>query len=269
MKLKLVRLLVVFDLESTGLEIASDSIIQIAYVKVFPNGEEQRGSILVNPMKHIPQAVSELTGISDADVADKPTFKQLATTVHDIFAGCDLAGFNSNHFDIPLLVEEFLRAGVGLDLSNVNLIDARGIFCRMEQRNLSAAYEFYCGRKMADDFEAHRADQDAEATYRVLKSQLEMYSSERQQDPSRVLPDTPDKLAEFSSNNNNIDFAGRFVLNDGVETFNFGKYKGKGVIDVLHRDPSYYNWMMTGNFTLDTKQCLQRIYIKMKSAKRG
>lgn len=261
--LSLKRPLVVFDLESTGLDIASDYIIQVAYVKLLTDGSEQRGNFLLKPMKLIPQQVTELTGITNADVADKPTFREKINEIREIFEGCDLAGFNSNHYDVPLLVEEFLRAGENLDLSRVNLIDARGIFCKMEQRNLAAAYEFYCGRKMADDFEAHRADQDAEATYRVLKGELEMYSAAKQTDPARVLPDTMDGIAEFTKQNENIDFAGRFVMVDGVETFNFGKYKGKPVGDILvHRDPSYFQWMMNGSFTLDTKQWLQRIYLK-------
>lgn len=264
LRLKLVRPLVVFDLETTGLDIAVDSIIQVAYVKVYPDGREQRDSMLINPGKPIPAVVTELTGISDVDVVDKPTFRQLVAQLFDIFDGCDLAGFNSNHFDVPLLVEEFLRVGKVLDLSNVNLIDTRGIFCKMEQRNLAAAYEFYCGHKMEDDFEAHRADQDAEATYRVLIGELAMYSPERQTDEKRVLSDDPKTLAEFVKNNDNIDFAGRFIMQDGCEVINFGKYKGQKVTDVLRRDPSYYQWMMNGSFTLDTKQCLQRIYLKMR-----
>lgn len=263
--ISLKRPLVVFDLESTGLDIATDCIIQVAYVKLLTDGSEQRGNFLVKPMKLIPQQVTELTGISNADVANQPTFREQIDTFRDIFEGADLAGFNSNHFDVPLLVEEFLRAGEHLDLSGVNLIDARGIFCKMEQRNLAAAYEFYCGHKMADDFEAHRADQDAEATYRVLKGQIEMYSAERQSDPARVLPTSMDGIAEFTRQGENIDFAGRFVMVDGVETFNFGKYKGKPVGDILvRRDPSYFQWMMNGSFTLDTKQWLQRIYYKYR-----
>lgn len=267
-RLKLVRPLVVFDLETTGLDIAVDSIIQVAYVKILVDGTEQRDSFLINPSKPIPQAVTQLTGISDADVVGKPTFRQLVAKLYDIFDGCDLAGFNSNHFDVPMLVEEFLRVGKVLDLSGVNLIDTRGIFCKMEQRNLAAAYEFYCGHKMADDFEAHRADQDAEATYRVLAGELEMYSSERQSDPTRVIPDDPKALAEFVKNNDNVDFAGRFIMQNGAEVINFGKYKGQKVTDVLRREPSYYQWMMNGSFTLDTKQCLQRIYLRMRSTRK-
>lgn len=263
--MNLTRPLVVFDLESTGLEIATDSIIQVAYVKVMTDGTESRDSILINPCKPISKQITELTGISDADVADKPTFKDLSSDLLDIFSGCDLAGFNSNHFDVPLLVEEFLRAGKCLDLSQVNLIDARAIFCKMEQRNLSAAYEFYCGRKMDDDFRAHRADQDAEATYRVLKGELEMYSDKHQTDTERILPQTFNEIAKLTNNNNNIDFAGRFVMTDGVPTFNFGKYKGKPMADILlYRDRNYYFWMMESNFSLDTKQWLQRIYMQLK-----
>ena len=279
MKLNLQKPLVVFDLETTGLDLVKDRIIQISYIKVYPDGKEERGDELINPERPIPQLVTELTGISDDDVKDKPTFKELAQTIADKFTGCDFAGFNSNHFDIPLLAEEFLRAGIDFDFSKCRLIDACNIFRKMERRNLAAAYKFYCGRKMEEDFEAHRADQDTEATYRVLMGQLDKYAPGANEDEEKVLENDMDKLAEFSKTNNNIDFAGRIVWGelkdrngktvldkDGnpqmVEVFNFGKHKGLPVADVLRMDPGYYSWILAGDFTYNTKQVLTRIRLR-------
>lgn len=279
MKLNLQKPLVVFDLETTGLDLVKDRIIQISYIKVYPDGKEERGDELINPERPIPQLVTELTGISDDDVKDKPTFKVLAQTIADKFTGCDFAGFNSNHFDVPLLAEEFLRAGIDFDFSKCRLIDACNIFRKMERRNLAAAYKFYCGRKMEEDFEAHRADQDTEATYRVLMGQLDKYAPGANEDEEKVLENDMDKLAEFSKTNNNIDFAGRIVWGelkdrngktvldkDGnpqmVEVFNFGKHKGLPVADVLRMDPGYYSWILAGDFTYNTKQVLTRIRLR-------
>ena len=279
MKLNLQNPLVVFDLETTGLDLVKDRIIQISYIKVYPDGKEERGDELINPERPIPQLVTELTGISDDDVKDKPTFKELAQTIADKFTGCDFAGFNSNHFDVPLLAEEFLRAGIDFDFSKCRLIDACNIFRKMERRNLAAAYKFYCGRKMEEDFEAHRADQDTEATYRVLMGQLDKYAPGANEDEEKVLENDMDKLAEFSKTNNNIDFAGRIVWGelkdrngktvldkDGnpqmVEVFNFGKHKGLPVADVLRMDPGYYSWILAGDFTYNTKQVLTRIRLR-------
>ena len=279
MKLNLQKPLVVFDLETTGLDLVKDRIIQISYIKVYPDGKEERGDELINPERPIPQLVTELTGISDDDVKDKPTFKELAQTIADKFTGCDFAGFNSNHFDVPLLAEEFLRAGIDFDFSKCRLIDACNIFRKMERRNLAAAYKFYCGRKMEEDFEAHRADQDTEATYRVLMGQLDKYAPGANEDEEKVLENDMDKLAEFSKTNNNIDFAGRIVWGelkdrngktvldkDGnpqmVEVFNFGKHKGLPVADVLRMDPGYYSWILNGDFTYNTKQVLTRIRLR-------
>ena len=279
MKLNLQKPLVVFDLETTGLDLVKDRIIQISYIKVYPNGNEERGDELINPERPIPQLITELTGISDDDVKDKPTFKELAQTIADKFTGCDFAGFNSNHFDVPLLAEEFLRAGIDFDFSKCRLIDACNIFRKMERRNLAAAYKFYCGRKMEEDFEAHRADQDTEATYRVLMGQLDKYAPGANEDEEKVLENDMDKLAEFSKTNNNIDFAGRIVWGelkdrngktvldkDGnpqmVEVFNFGKHKGLPVADVLRMDPGYYSWILAGDFTYNTKQVLTRIRLR-------
>ena len=279
MKLNLQKPLVVFDLETTGLDLVKDRIIQISYIKVYPDGKEERGDELINPERPIPQLVTELTGISDDDVKDKPTFKELAQTIADKFTGCDFAGFNSNHFDVPLLAEEFLRAGIDFDFSKCRLIDACNIFRKMERRNLAAAYKFYCGRKMEEDFEAHRADQDTEATYRVLMGQLDKYAPGANEDEEKVLENDMDKLAEISKTNNNIDFAGRIVWGelkdrngktvldkDGnpqmVEVFNFGKHKGLPVADVLRMDPGYYSWILAGDFTYNTKQVLTRIRLR-------
>ena len=280
MKLNLTKPLVIFDLETTGLDIVKARIIQLSYIKVHPDGREERGDMLLNPEMPIPQFVTELTGISNEDVKDKPTFKQVAAQLANLFGGSDLGGFNSNGYDIPLLAEEFLRADIDFDFSKCRMIDAMNIFRKMERRNLAAAYKFYCGRKMEDDFEAHRADQDTEATYRVLMGELDKYAPGANPDePEKVLENNMDCLHEFSKMNNNVDFAGRIVWTemkdasgkpvvdkDGkpvmVETFNFGKYKGMPVADVLYRDPGYYGWMLNGDFTYNTKQVLTRIRLR-------
>ena len=276
MKLNLTKPLVIFDLETTGLDLVKDRIIQISYIKVYPDGKEERGNELINPEKHIEPIITQLTGISDEDVKDKPTFKQLAQRLSDAFAGSDFAGFNSNNFDIPLLAEEFLRAGIDFDFSKCKLIDACSIFRKMERRNLASAYKFYCGRKMEEDFEAHRADQDTEATYRVLMGQLDKYAPGANEDPEKVLENNMQALADFSKMNKNVDFAGRIVWGevkdaDGkpvldekgepklIEVFNFGKYKGMPVVEALKRDPGYYGWILQGDFTYNTKQVLTRI----------
>ena len=214
MKLNLTKPLIVFDLETTGLDLVNDRIIQISYIKVYPDGREERENIFINPGKPIPTEVTLLTGISDEDVANAPTFKQKAKELSEKFAGCDFAGFNSNRFDVPMLAEEFLRAGVDFDFSKCRLIDAQNIYHKMERRNLAAAYKFYCGRKMEDDFEAHRADQDTEATWRVLQGELDMYAPGKQEEAERSLNNDMDELAEFSKMNDFVDFAGRMVWRD-------------------------------------------------------
>ena len=261
MKLNLKKPLVVFDLETTGLDIVNDRIIQLSFIKVCPD------------------MVSALTGIDDEKVKDAPSFKQLSATLAEKFKGCDFAGFNSNRFDVPMLAEEFLRAGIDFDFSKCRLIDAQTIFHKMEKRNLAAAYEFYCGRKMDEDFEAHRADQDTEATYRVLLGQLDMYSADKQSEAERILPNDMDYLADFSKQNDNVDFAGRIVWGpvkdkdgnplldkDGQpqvqEVFNFGKYKDMPVAEVLKKDPGYYSWMLAAEFSNNTKQVLTRIRLR-------
>lgn len=282
MRLNLTKPLIVFDLETTGLDLVKDRIIQISYIKVSPgdkDGDEERKSFFVNPEKPIPNDVQQLTGITDDTVKDAPTFKQIAKNLAATFTGCDFAGYNSNHFDVPMLAEEFLKAGVDFDFSHSRLIDAQTIFFRHEPRNLSAAYRFFTGRKMEDDFQAHRADEDTEATYRVLQGQLDKYEPGKVEDQSQALINDMDVLAEESRQNNNVDFAGRMVWepmkgSDGKtlldktgkprlqEVFNFGKYKGWAVADVLRRDPGYYNWMQSAEFTLNTKQVLTRIRLR-------
>ena len=260
MKLNLTKPLIVFDLETTGLDLVNDRIIQISFIKVHPDGKEERENIFINPEKPIPAEVTLLTGISDADVADAPTF-------------------NSNRFDVPMLAEEFLRAGVDFDFSKCRLIDAQNIYHKMERRNLAAAYKFYCGRKMEDDFEAHKADQDTEATWRVLQGELDMYAPGNQEEEDRVLNNDMDELAEFSRMNDFVDFAGRIIWRDMTdkdgnqlldatgkprrhEVFNFGKYKGWDVAEVLRKDPGYYSWMLASDFTYNTKQVLTRIRLR-------
>ncbi|MBP5338838.1 MAG: 3'-5' exonuclease [Prevotella sp.] len=284
MKLNLTKPLVVFDLETTGLDLVKDRIIQLSYIKVMPDGTEERGNYLINPECDIKPEITKLTGISNETVSDQPTFKQLAKTLADKFQGCDFAGFNSNHFDIPLLAEEFLRAGIDFDFSRCRLIDAQTIFHKMEKRNLAAAYKFYVGHRMDDDFEAHRADEDTEATYRVLQAELDFYTEEHQrelgEDPEgRTLKNDMDYLNEFSKVNQNVDFAGRIVWGEAkdikgnvivgedgkpimTEYFNFGKHKGKTVTDVLRFDPGYYAWILGGDFTYNTKQVLTRIRLR-------
>ena len=277
MKLNLTKPLVVFDLETTGLDLVKARIIQISYIKVYPDGKEERENKLINPEEPIPPFITQLTGVTDDDVKDQPTFKEIAPKLAETFNGCDFAGFNSNGYDIPLLAEEFLRAGVDFDFSKCRMIDAMNIFRKMERRNLASAYKFYCGRKMEDDFEAHRADQDTEATYRVLMGELDKYAPGADPDePEKVLENNMDFLHEFSKMNKNVDFAGRIVWAevkdaqgqpvldaDGkpkmIETFNFGKYKGMPVVDALQRDPGYYGWILGGDFTYNTKQVLTRI----------
>ena len=266
MKLNLTKPLVIFDLETTGLDMVKDRVIQLSYIKVYPDGREERGNELINPEKNIDDIITQLTGITNEDVKDKPTFKQIAKKMEAVFSGSDIAGFNSNFFDVPLLAEEFLRAGIDFDFSKCRLIDACTIFKKMERRNLASAYRFYCGRKMEEDFEAHRADQDTEATYRVLMGELDKYAPGANEDPEKVLENDMQALADFSKQNDNVDFAGRIVWADvngkRTEVFNFGKHKGLPVADVLRMDPGYYSWILAGDFTYNTKQVLTRIRLR-------
>ena len=252
MKLNLKNPLVFFDLETTGTNINSDRIVEICYLKVYPNGNEESKTMRINPEMHIPEASSAIHGIYDADVADCPTFKDVAKNIANDIEGCDLAGFNSNRFDIPLLAEEFLRVGVDIDMMKRKFIDVQVIFHKLEQRTLSAAYKFYCDKNLED---AHTAEADTRATYEVLKAQLDRYPD--------VLENDMKFLADYSSYNKNVDFAGRSVYNEqGVEVFNFGKYKGMPVAEILKKDIGYFGWLMQGDFTLNTKNVLTKIRLR-------
>jgi len=252
MKLNLKNPLIFFDLETTGTDTAKDRIVEISYLKVHPNGKEEVKTKRINPGIPIPPSAIAIHGISDDDVKDCSTFRQIAKSLADQIEGCDLAGFNSSRFDIPLLVEEFLRAGVDIDFSKRKMIDVQVIFHRKEPRTLEAAYKFYCDSDLTD---AHSAEADTKATYEVLKAQLDKYPD---------LENDMEKLAkEFSAYNNNVDLAGRIVLNDnGVEVFNFGKHKGKPVAEVLKNEPSFYAWIMDADFPLNTKQVLTKIKLR-------
>ena len=255
MKLNLVKPIIFFDLETTGTDISKDRIVEICYIKVYPDGREVEYTKRINPEMHIPEGASAVHGIYDADVKDCPTFKEVAREIANEFEGCDVAGFNSNRFDLPLLAEEFLRAQVDIDLSRLRAVDVQVLYHKREPRTLSAAYKFYCGENLED---AHSALADTRATYNVLKAQLEHYDD---------MPNDIEALSKESSFTNNVDFAGRIVYDEnGREVFNFGKYKGMPVDAVLDRDPGYYGWMMNGDFTLNTKQVLTRI--KLRGIKR-
>ena len=252
MKLNLKNPLVFFDLETTGTNINTDRIVEICYLKVFPNGNEVSKVMRINPEMHIPETSSAIHGIHDEDVADCPTFKQVAKDIANDIEGSDIAGFNSNRFDVSVLVEEFLRAGIDIDLSKRKFIDVQVIYHKLEQRTLSAAYKFYCGKNLED---AHTAEADTRATYEVLKAQLDRYPETLQNDINF--------LSDFSSFTRNVDFAGRIIYDDnGVEVFNFGKYKGIPVAEVLKRDMGYYGWIMNGDFTLNTKNVLTKIRLR-------
>lgn len=256
MELKLKKPIVFFDLETTGTSVINDRIVQISYIKVMPSGQEFERNYYVNPEMHIPEESSAVHHIYDEDVADKPTFKQLAQTLANDFLGCDFGGFNSNRFDVPLLVEEMLRAGVNFDITKCKFIDVQNIFHKKEQRTLSAAYLFYCHKNLDD---AHSADADTRATYEVLKAQLDKYPD---------LENDVEFLHKFSQMNRNVDPMGCFVYNDkNVACFNFGKYKGRGIIDVLRDDPSYYAWMINGQFALSTKKILSQFKLSMMTGK--
>ena len=248
MRLNLKNPIIFFDLETTGINIASDRIVEISYLRVDVNGNETEKTFRVNPGIPIPEKATAIHGITDEDVKDAPAFNEVARILSREFEGCDLAGYNSVKFDIPLLAEEFLRAGVDIDLKRRKFIDVQIIFMKMEPRTLSAAYKFFTGKELT---EAHSAAADTQATYEVLQAQLDRYPN---------LENDVAKLAEFSAHNRNVDFAGRIVLNEeDEEVFNFGKYKGKPVRQVLEQDPGYYGWMMNGDFPLYTKKVLTSI----------
>ena len=248
MNLELTKPLAFFDLETTGLNIATDRIVEISIVKILPNGEKEVKTELINPTIPIAKESSEIHGITDEKVKNKPTFKALAKDLDEFIKGCDLAGFNSNRFDIPLLAEEFLRAGIAFSVADRKLVDVQNIFHKMEQRTLVAAYKFYCNKDLSN---AHSAEADTTATYEILEAQIEKYEG---------LNATTDFLSDFSQTTKNADLLGRFVYNDeNIVVFNFGKHKGKAVTEVLEKEPGYYGWMMNGDFPLYTKKVIKDI----------
>ncbi|MBQ5783586.1 MAG: 3'-5' exonuclease [Bacteroidales bacterium] len=254
MQLNLKRPIVFFDIESTGLNVATDRIVELCVVKVLPNGDTEIKTRRVNPTIPISPEAQAVHGISNDDVKDCPTFKSIAKSLANYLEGCDFAGYNSLKFDIPMLAEEFLRADIDFDFRKKHLVDVQNIFHKMEQRTLSAAYKFYCEKELEN---AHSAEADTVATYEILKAQLDRYPQTLQNDVKM--------LAEFSTKSKMVDYAGRIVYNDkDVPVFNFGKHKGKPVTEVFASEPSYYSWMMNGDFTLDTKKILTDIRLKMK-----
>jgi len=251
MKLKLKNPLIFFDLETTGIDVVNDRIVEISYLKIHPDGREDVRTMRINPTIPIDPKATEIHGISDNDVKDAPKFKEVAQTLANTFEGCDIAGFNSNKFDLPLLAEEFLRSGIDFDLKKRKFIDVQVIFHKMEQRTLSAAYKFYCEKDLEN---AHSAEADARATYEILEAQLERYNE---------LENDVDVLSKFSAHNRNVDFVGRIVFDDkNVEVINFGKYKGVPVEEVLEKDPGYYGWIMNSDFPLYTKRVLTAIKLR-------
>lgn len=259
MELNLTKPIIFFDLETTGVNFQTDRIVEISYIKVYPNGAEESRTIRVNPERHIPEEATAIHHITDEDVASERPFKEIARELARTFTGCDIGGFNSNKFDLPLLMEEFIRAGVDdFDPTRCRLIDVQTIFHKMEQRTLVAAYKFYCGKDLT---EAHSANADTRATYEVLKAQLDRYPS---------LQNDMDFLAQFSTQRRNVDMAGRIVYDDkGREIFNFGKHKGKTVDQVFASDPNYCDWMQKSDFAANTKQVVLRLYTRYLQNKKN
>ncbi len=251
MKLKLKKPIVFFDLETTGVDVSKDRIVEISIMKISPDGKKEIKTRRVNPEMPIPQQASEVHGIYDEDIKDEPTFRALAKSLAKFIGNSDLAGYNSNKFDVPLLAEEFLRVGVDFDLENRKCVDVQNIFHKMEQRTLVAAYKFYCKKELID---AHSAEADITATYEVLEAQLDRYEE---------LENDVEFLAEFSERQKNADLVGRIVFDENnVEVFNFGKHKGKSVSEVFKAEPSYYSWMMDGDFPQYTKKVLTAIKLR-------
>lgn len=251
MKLNLKRPIIFFDLETTGVDPAKDRIVEISLIKVLPNGDEEIKTRRVNPGMPIPPSSTAIHGISDEDVKDEPRFEQIAKSLAAYIEGCDLAGYNSNKFDVPVLAEEFLRAGMDIDLKKKRFVDVQNIFHKKEQRTLVAAYKFYCNKELTN---AHSAEADTIATYEVLKAQLERYED---------IENDIDFLADYTQNNVFADYAGRILLNeDGIEIFGFGKHKGRIVAEVFREEPSYYSWMMNGDFPMYTKKVITEIRLR-------
>ncbi|HET7118956.1 MAG TPA: 3'-5' exonuclease [Hanamia sp.] len=248
MPLQLSRPIVFIDLETTGINIAADRIVEIAMIKILPDKTKQVKRKLINPQMPIPKSSSDIHGITDDMVKDAPVFKEVANELKQFIDNADLSGYNSNRFDIPLLMEEFLRAGIVIDMSNRRMVDVQTIFHTMEKRTLEAAYKFYCEKELTD---AHSAEADAQATWEILEAQLDRYKN---------LGNTVDTVLQFTGEEKYVDFARRFVLDNDVEVFNFGKHKGRPVAEVLKAEPQYYDWMMRGEFPLHTKQKLTEIF---------
>lgn len=248
--LQLNKPLAFIDLETTGINLGTDRIIEIAVIKLLTDGTRIVKRKLINPGIPIPPASSEVHGITDEMVKDAPSFRQVAQELKQMLDGCDFAGYNSNRFDIPLLMEEFLRAGVEVDMRNRKLLDVQNIFHKMEPRTLSAAYKFYCGKQLEN---AHSAEADAAATHEILEAQLERYPE---------LGSSIDSILKMIGEDQIVDFARRFIMENGTEVFNFGKFKGRPVADVLRAEPQYYDWMMKGDFPQHTKQKLTEIYTR-------
>jgi DNA polymerase-3 subunit epsilon len=266
MKLNLKKPIAFFDIESTGVDVAVDRIVEISFLKIYPDGNKESLTIKLNPTIPIPLSASLIHGIYDQDVADALTFKEMAKDFNAFLSNCDLAGYNSNKFDIPILVEEFLRAEFDFDISGRKFVDVQNIFHFMEPRNLSAAYKFYCNKPLQN---AHSAEADAYATFEIFKAQLERYEGVECEDEkgTKYTPVVNDitKLSELAHKTKNVDLAGRIIFNDkGQEVFAFGKHKDKSVVEIFAKEPSYYNWMMQGDFPLYTKKIITQIRLKMK-----
>lgn len=256
MQLSLTKPICFFDLETTGINISKDRVVEISILKVYPNGNKESRTWLVNPEMTIPQEVVEIHGISNEKVANEPTFKELAKDIYGMIKDSDLGGFNSNRFDIPLLAEELLRADIDFDMKSSLAVDVQTIFHKKEQRTLSAAYKFYCNEDLEG---AHSAEADTNATYEILKAQLDRYDD---------LENSTKFLAEFSSRNKFADFAGFINYNkDGVECFSFGKHKGKLVTEVLEKEPGYFGWLLNADFPLYTKKVLTGIKLRSLNTK--
>ena len=264
MQLNLTKPIIFFDLETTGVNVVTDRIVEIGTLKVSIDGSTEIKNIRINPTIPIPKEVTAIHGISDDDIKDCPTFVQIANSLNQYFQNCDLAGYNSNKFDIPLLVEEFLRAGINFDLKGRRLVDVQNIFHKMEQRTLAAAYKFYCSK---EHINAHSAEADTIATYEILLSQLDKYQDTDFKDHSgkisKPIQNDIQSLYEFSFNAKNADLVGHIVFNDkGVEVFNFGKHKGKPVEEMFAKESSYYDWMMKSDFPLSTKNVITAIKLR-------
>ncbi len=256
MNLKLSKPLVFFDLETTGVQIATDRIVEISILKVYPNGNKESRTWLVNPEIKIPKEASSIHGITNEKVVNEPKFSELAPVINEMIKGCDLAGFNSNRFDIPLLAEEMLKAGVDFNMDGKKAVDVQVIFHKKEQRTLSAGYQFYCGKNLEN---AHSAEADTLATYEILEAQIARYDD---------LGNDVDTLSEYSSHSKRADFAGFILLDeDNEEIFTFGKYRGRKVREVLRDNPGYYSWMQNADFPMYTKKILTQIKEKMSPKK--